>query len=862
MESSQSSLGITRYWQIIKRRWIPGTAVLLSVLTLGVVSTLLKEPVYEANAKLRFKKNNPSSSLTELTKAIGTLSPLAEKGNPIDTEAEVIRSVPLIQKTITDLNLTNQQGTAVDVDSFLENLQVRSLLSTDVLEISYEDENPQIATTVVNTLIANYLENNILVNRAEAVAAREFLEEQLPQAEKILQDAEASIRKIQEENKIISLEAEAEAIVANLRDLQAKIAETEGEIASTRSQAAYIRNKLGFDSDQALAAAAIGQSPEIRETVTKLQNLEAELAQEQTRFTDNNPKIIDLKNKVESLKNILQNQTQTIGGANAKKLYGDVKFTLAQQQLTTELITLEALNVGLTEQLNNLTQVEQEIRTKAKDFPRLEQQLRRLERKLGASQSTYELLLQQLQTIQLAENQNIGNVRVIAYAVVPEKPVSSRAVAYLASASLAMLAAAGVIYLLEITDQSIKTIEEAKQIFGYPWLGVIPDLDKLKLVEIPEANSDPIIPKLVVRDYATLPISESYRMLQSNLKFISSDRQVKSIVITSSVAQEGKSAVAANLALAMAQVGHRVLLVDADLHHPMQHRIWDTYNDNGLSNAIAEQRDPNALIEHMTSNLDLLTSGVIPPSPATLLDSQRMRILMDYWSESYDFVIIDTPALDLAADAPIMGRMADGVLLVVKPGAVERAKASFTKEIIEQSGQNMLGIVFNGVSPKVEPRTYYYHSLEDKQELLESSKLLDSPQEELWETISRLARESKKNQINSNLDSEQLSAASVEQLERMVADLQQDLADLTRLVKEQEEELLMQRQKVKKLRRKVNIATESDRPALEAELEQEQERKRMLDQTLIGQRRNLEKRKEILYEYQQALEDKQQSSSR
>jgi hypothetical protein len=236
--------------------------------------------------------------------------------------------------------------------------------------------------------------------------------------------------------------------------------------------------------------------------------------------------------------------------------------------------------------------------------------------------------------------------------------------------------------------------------------------------------------------------------------------------------------------------------------------------------------------------------------------------LIDYWSESYDFVIIDTPALDLAADAPIMGRMADGVLLVVKPGAVERAKASFTKEIMEQSGQNVLGIVFNGVSPTVEPRTYYYHSLEDKQELLESSKLLDSPKEELWETISRLARESKKNQINSNLDSEQLSLASLEQLEQMVAELQKDLADLTHLVKEQEEELLMQRQKVKKLRRKVNIATESDRPALEAELEQEQERKRMLDQTLIGQRRNLEKRKEILYEYQQVLEDKQQSSSR
>jgi polysaccharide biosynthesis transport protein len=540
-------------------------------------------------------------------------------------------------------------------------------------------------------------------------------------------------------------------------------------------------------------------------------------------------------------------------------LYDTAKFSSIQQQLTDDLIQLEARNIGLNQQLNYLLQVEQQQKVKASQMPQLEQRLRQLERKLGASQATYQLLLQQLQTIELAENQNIGNVRVISYAIVPEQPVSSRSISLLASIVLAGLAAAGVIYVLEITDKSLKTIEEIKKLFGYTWLGVIPALERLNLEQVSESNGDSVIPKLIVRDYPSLAVSESYRMLQSNLKFLSSDRQVKTIVVTSSSSKEGKSTVSANLASAMAQVGHKVLLIDADLHNPIQHHIWNTYNENGLSNVIAEQLDLKIAIQEVMPNLELLTSGVIPPSPATLLDSQRMRILMDYWAERYDFVIIDTPSMDMAADAPIMGRMADGVLLVVKPGAIERAKANFTKEILEQSGQNILGIVFNGVSPNSEPHTYYYHALEDKQE---TAKLLNAsrPQEELWETISRLARESKKNQLSIELNTEDLQIAPLKQLEAMVIHLQDDLAELTKLVTEQEDELLIQRQKVKKLQKKLNLATDRYRQDLESQLHQEQERKRMLDETLVGQRLNLERRKEELYQYQQILEMRQNRS--
>ena len=369
------------------------------------------------------------------------------------------------------------------------------------------------------------------------------------------------------------------------------------------------------------------------------------------------------------------------------------------------------------------------------------------------------------------------------------------------------------------------------------------------------------MPKIVVRDYPSLPLSESYRMLQSNIKFLNSDTSVKSIVITSSAAGEGKSTVAANLAASMAQVGNKVLLVDANLHHPMQHYIWNTHNDNGLSNVIAEQLDPRMIMEEVLPNLHLITSGTMTPSPATLLDSQRMRMLIDYWSESYDFVIFDTPSLDLTADAPIMGRIADGVLLVVKPGSVERSQASFTKEILDQSGLNMLGLVFNGVAPQFDSRSYSTPVIPETRTASLNKLPGTSDRGELWDTISTLARESKKDRLSSNLGESELKQAPLDKLEEMVFHLQQDLSDLTRLVKEQEDELSVQRQKVKKLQRQTAVASEDELLEIETQLNQEQERKKMLDRTLVGQRRNLEKRREMLLQYQQVLESRKSTAS-
>jgi capsular exopolysaccharide synthesis family protein len=267
--------------------------------------------------------------------------------------------------------------------------------------------------------------------------------------------------------------------------------------------------------------------------------------------------------------------------------------------------------------------------------------------------------------------------------------------------------------LLDLIDKSLKTVKEAKELFGATLLGVIPAFGKSVKTRRPLRGLEGIVTRIVARDMPHSPVSQAYQMLQANLKFLSSDKQLKAIVVTSSVPKEGKSKVSANLAASMAQVGRRVLLVDADMRHPSQHHLWELTNSVGLSNVLVGEADFNIVVQEVMPGLDVLPTGVIPPNPVALLDSKRMASLMETFSKNYDFVIVDTPPLAGIADAPILGKMADGILLVVRPGVVDATSAKAAKEFLSRSGQNVLGLVANGVIIKNEPDSYFYYTKED-----------------------------------------------------------------------------------------------------------------------------------------------------
>lgn len=220
-----------------------------------------------------------------------------------------------------------------------------------------------------------------------------------------------------------------------------------------------------------------------------------------------------------------------------------------------------------------------------------------------------------------------------------------------------------------------------------------------------EANKHKLITKYIPNS----PISEQYRTLRTNIQFLSKDKTIRSITVTSSGSGEGKSTVTSNLAVVFSQLGKRVLLVDTDLRRPNQHHIFKVTNSFGISNVLGNQVHIDHVIQETeVKGLSILTSGSIPPNPAELLGSEEMVQLLDYLHEIYDLVIFDTPPILVVTDAQLVANNTDASLLVVESGSTEINRAQQASEILSSTNSRFIGVVINKKPLDKKVDQYYY----------------------------------------------------------------------------------------------------------------------------------------------------------
>jgi capsular exopolysaccharide synthesis family protein len=565
---------------------------------------------------------------------------------------------------------------------------------------------------VVNQLMALYIEHSILSNRADTSAAGDFIAKQLPATQAAVRQTEATMRRFREQNHIVDLDKEAETTVAAIANLNNQMDQIRWQLANTKGEVAALRDRVGLDSKTALDLSTVSQSEGVQKALAELQTVEAQLAVQRTKFRASAPPIVSLERQRAALKTVLQNRIGNTLGANRQVPTQNLQLGSLRQELIKNLVQAEVNRWQLDSQLQALLKTQATYQRRAQMLPRLEQDHRELQRQLDAAQSTYQSLLKKMQEVKVVENQTMDRVKVLESAIVPDRPSLKKPILLIAlGIVLGSLGAGAAIVWLEVKDDSLKTLRELRDLFGYPLLGVIPAFVQQPSPRKPEAE-DSDVPELLVNRMPQSLVSESYRMLQANLKFlISSDQALKVITVTSSVPQEGKSTTVANLAAAIAQLGHRVLLVDADLRHPLQHHIWEVNNKAGLSHMLVGEASleiAEIAVKTGMTNLDILTAGAVPPNPLALLQSQRMSKLIRSMSEAYDFVIIDSPPLVAAADALALGNLTDGVLVVARPGVVNAVSALTAKESLLRSGQTILGLVVNGVILKNEPDSYFH----------------------------------------------------------------------------------------------------------------------------------------------------------
>ncbi len=694
-----------KYWLTLKRHRLPaGLVFLLAVAGAGFVASMDK-PSYQAEGKLLFRKRDRTAALLAEADKSTQLEALNNQNTPVDTEAEVLRSIPLVQQVIGNLKLKLPTGEVLPPEALLANLTVKGVKGTDILLVSYKSDNAKAAAAVVNQLIQTYIANNVQRNRAEAVAARNFIGKQLPEITVRLEQSEINLRNFEEANAVVSLPDEAKSSVETLAELSTQIATAKSNFDNANAQTDALRQRVKRSESGALALNNLNQSTAVQQALGQLQQVEAELANQQTLYRSGHPTVAILERRQQAMNDLLRQRVREVLGSNQAVSRQELQVGLSEQKLIEQFIGAEINRQGLASQMSALVQARTAYQSRGNRLPRLRQQREALERQVVTLRNNYNALSQRLQEVELAENQDLGIAQVVAQATVPTLPLASKQKLILMGGSvvgalLYILTA----FALDLRDHSIKTAKEVREIFPFPSLGLIPLLRRKQLRG--RHTQDLGIPPLPVIEYPNSLTSAAYRMLQSNLKFLNPDRRVKSITITSAIAKEGKSTVAANIAATLAQMGHRVLLIDVDFYRPIQHRIWELPNNVGLSNVIMSQVKLKTVINRVQPNLDVIPSGTLPPQPLALVDSKRMTALLSAFEEQYDYVICDTPPLVLASDVVALGKKTDGVLLVVRPGIIDANSAEEAKRIMAQSNLELLGIVTNGVAIENEPDSY------------------------------------------------------------------------------------------------------------------------------------------------------------
>lgn len=372
-----------------------------------------------------------------------------------------------------------------------------------------------------------------------------------------------------------------------------------------------------------------------------------------------------------------------------------------------QLLTLER-NIELTGQEIVAEQAKLDAANSARAIQQYQANIDALEQKLTSYQANYATLLQSSQ-------EATNYISVIEPASLPTNPISPNVPETLAlAAAIGLGLAAGGAILIEFLDNTIKSHEDVKATMDLPTLGTIAAITGSK-------DDD----KLITARYPLSPISESFRTLRTSIDYYSVDQPISTLLVTSAGPAEGKSLVLANLAVVMAQAGRRVVVVDADMRRPMQHKIFKLINDHGLSDAVMARGADLSVYNHELApdtltlvgpdkvrsalpalpspvelgSLHVITTGPCPPNPADLLASKRMRDLVEELRQQADIVLFDTPPAMVVTDAVVLSRLVDGVLILTDAGHTKRAAARQTVERLRQVDAKLLGVVLNRVSP-------------------------------------------------------------------------------------------------------------------------------------------------------------------
>ena len=698
--------GAVHYLQVLYRRRYLAASTFLAVFLGVALYTFTAVRIYESSVRILIERDNPNVvSFQEV------LDQSEITDDYYETQYKILQSRALARRTMDALELwkhpqfaqpsrmtlrsllmmpinaaarwfepalppespdtaeTRAQTSAID--RFLRNLEIAPVRYSRLVDITFSSPDPGLASKVANTLADAYIRQSVELRSSTTKEASKFLTQQLAEQRQKLESSERALQAYREQTGSVSLEERQNVVVQRLADLNAALTRT----ATSRIQkdAAYNQFREALSNPSAIdSLPAVLSNQFVQQQKAELAQLQRQRAQLSEKLGPNHPDMVKIGLAIDTAEAKIEAEVAQISEA----MRSEYEAALAEER------TLAA-------ELNSQKQEAQVLNRAGISYGALQ-------RDAAANRQMFEALLQRTQETGVSEEIRAANIRVVDPAEIPTAPISPNLFNNILMGLLGGLTLAiGLAFGLEYVDDRIKSPDELKKHLGLPFLGMVPALARGKA-------SSPVLDQAAPGVY-----SESFRAIRTNVLFSSTDQGSRLIVVTSSAPGEGKTVVSSNIAIALAQAGHRVLLLDADMRKPRVHDVFRTSADPGLSNVLVGDATPiQATRESSTSGLWIMPAGTPPPNPAELLGSKRFRDFSALAMQSFDWIIVDTPPVMAVTDAAVAANVAHGVLFVVGADMTSRRVAQSAVEQLELSQAKFLGTVLNRVD--LEGQGYYY----------------------------------------------------------------------------------------------------------------------------------------------------------